>query len=74
MIHPQDKFGEGRERLFELSFQIPLDPALEHWKYEVMQGFHHAIYGADGDMLAHYAGFPRRMVGLNSHLVDETRS
>jgi hypothetical protein len=63
-------YGNGRERLFEQSFHAPLDPAWEHWKYSVLGGLHHAIYGDQGQMLAHYAGFPRQMIGLCQHRFD----
>ena len=56
--------------LFRVSFQTDFDPRWWRWKYERMGGISHSLKSKDGSMIAHYAGFPRKMLGKLSHLGD----
>ncbi len=48
--------------LFVQCFDQPLSPAQWNWKYGNRQGLASGAWLADGQLIAHYAGFPRRVV------------
>ncbi|NDD12119.1 MAG: hypothetical protein EB072_05580 [Betaproteobacteria bacterium] len=53
--------------LFRESFGSEAPQEWYAWKYDHMQGRYKEIFDQEGKMLAHYAGFPRRMIGTEHH-------
>ena len=53
--------------LFRASFGLDAAQDWYAWKYDRMKGRYREIFDQQGNMLAHYAGFPRRIVGWEHH-------
>jgi hypothetical protein len=49
------------ERLFERVFGAPTGPGWYEWKYGALGGSAVGLWGESGELLAHYAGFPRQL-------------
>jgi hypothetical protein len=63
--------AEAIRALFEVSFGAPMDSRWQDWKYRVMEGFGIGLTTEKGQLIAFYAGFPRRMVTPSGSRMSE---
>jgi hypothetical protein len=72
ILDPADTtLHEARVRaLFRDSFGHEAPLGWFDWKYQVQRGVSRQLLDSHGQLIAHYAGFPRRMIGLAQHLVE----